>query len=70
MPPGRIHPLGGQGASAATLLWEVTKRAGADGGTWTRRARAQELRQALSLALMLGVTAQLDARCLVEEPVD
>lgn len=59
--------MGGQGPSAGALLYEVTKRAGADGASWTRRARAQELRECLSLALMRGVAAQLDARCLLKD---
>ena len=68
--PAAYTPWGGQGPLAGSLLREVSKRAGADGSSWTRRVRAAEMRQALSLALMREVARQLDARCLLADELD
>jgi hypothetical protein len=67
--PAAYTPWGGMGRGAASLLAEVSKRAGADGSGWAMRARAAETRQSLSLALMREVARQLDARCLAQEDV-
>ena len=68
--PAAYSPWGGQGPLAGSLLREVSKRAGADGTSWTRRARAGEMRQHLSLTLMREVARQLDARCLLADQLD
>jgi hypothetical protein len=68
--PAAYTPWGGQGPMAASLFHEVAKRAGADGLSWTRRARTAELRQALSLSLMREVARQLDARCSLTDQLD
>ena len=62
MHPAAYSPWGGQGPAAASLLHEVTRRLVADCDTESRKQRAREARQSLSLALARSVAGQLALR--------